>query len=170
MEHFTRPQPEGTTGCGAKERGTEVRRTRVVATLLVIALVAAACTSHTAVNYGGGGGTTTPTVPPTITLVDAVEQSCPAAVTSTCLAIGNVSTIGGIVPGLFEGAAVGTDAYLSYIDSTQGGVDGRKIVLYAEDDKFNGDNNALETQALIRQGDRLRRFVLPGGPGRRGHP
>jgi ABC-type branched-subunit amino acid transport system substrate-binding protein len=70
-------------------------------------------------------------------------------VTSSCIGVGNVSTISGIVPGLFEGAAVGTDAYLSYIDSTQGGVDGRKLVLDSEDDKFNGDDNSAETQALI---------------------
>lgn len=116
--------------------------------LLVIALAAAACTSHKAVN-SGGGNTTVPTVAPTIKFVDAGKVSCTAAVTATCLGVGNVSTISGIVPGLFEGAAVGTDAYLSYIDSTQGGVDGRKIAYYSEDDKFNGNNNSAETQALI---------------------
>jgi branched-chain amino acid transport system substrate-binding protein len=126
-----------------------VKRTRVVTTLLAIALVTAACTSHTAANTGGGGGTTTPTVAKTITLVNAMDLSCPAAVTSTCVTIGNVSTIGGIVPGLFEGAQVGADAYLSYLDSTQGGVDGRKLVLNAQDDKFNGDSNRSETQALV---------------------
>jgi ABC-type branched-subunit amino acid transport system substrate-binding protein len=125
-----------------------MRRTRVVAALLVIALVAAACTSHSAVNSGGGTGTTS-TIPANVKTVDAVKQHCAAAVTSTCIAIGNVSTISGIVPGLFEGAAVGTDAYLSYIDSTQGGVNGRLLTLYSEDDKFNGDDNSAETQALI---------------------
>ena len=44
---------------------------------------------------------------------------------------------------------MGTDAYLSYIDSTEGGVDGRKLVLDSEDDKFNGDDNSSETQSLI---------------------
>jgi ABC-type branched-subunit amino acid transport system substrate-binding protein len=122
-----------------------MRRTRVLGVLLVVALVAAACTSHTAPNSGGG---TTVTAPPT-KLVDAVKQSCPAAVTSTCISIGNISTISGIVPGLFEGASVGTDAYLSYINSTQGGVNGRLLKLYAEDDKFNGDDNSSETQSLI---------------------
>ncbi|MGO9344759.1 MAG: ABC transporter substrate-binding protein [Acidimicrobiales bacterium] len=124
-----------------------MRKTRVVAMLLVVALVGAACTSHKAVNSGGGG--TTPTVAPTIKFVDAAKQSCSAAVTSTCLGVGNVSTISGIVPGLFEGAAVGTDAYLSYIDSTQGGVGGRKIAFYSEDDKFSGNANSAETQALL---------------------
>jgi ABC-type branched-subunit amino acid transport system substrate-binding protein len=123
-----------------------MRRTRVIGALLVVALVAAACTSHTAPNSGGGN--TTVTAPP-VKLVDAVKQSCPAAVTSTCISVGNISTISGIVPGLFEGAAVGTDAYLSYIDSTEGGVDGRILKLYSDDDKFNGDDNSSETQSLI---------------------
>jgi ABC-type branched-subunit amino acid transport system substrate-binding protein len=124
-----------------------MRRTRVVAVLLVIALVGAACTSHKATNSGGSN--TTVTVPKSVKTVDAVKQHCAAAVTSTCIGIGNVSTISGIVPGLFEGAAVGTDAYLSYIDSTEGGVDGRLLALYSEDDKFNGDDNSSETQSLI---------------------
>ena len=63
--------------------------------------------------------------------------------------MGNISTISGIVPGLFEGAAVGTDAYLSYLDSTQGGIDGRKIALISEDDKFSGQDNIAETQSVI---------------------
>jgi ABC-type branched-subunit amino acid transport system substrate-binding protein len=115
--------------------------------LIVVALVGAACTSHKV--GGSGSGTTAPTVSPRITLVDAAKVTCSAAVTSTCLGVGNVSTISGIVPGLFEGAAVGTDAYLSYIDSTQGGVNGRKIAYYSDDDKFSGNSNSAETQALI---------------------
>jgi branched-chain amino acid transport system substrate-binding protein len=116
--------------------------------LLVVALVGAACTSHNQV-APGGGGSTAPTVAKSVTLVNAMDLSCPAAVTSSCITVGNVSTIGGIVPGLFLGAQVGTDAYLSYIDSTQGGIDGRKLVLNAQDDKFDGDSNRAETQALI---------------------
>jgi branched-chain amino acid transport system substrate-binding protein len=127
-----------------------VRRTRVVTTLLVLALVGAACTSHTQAN-SGGGATTTPTVPKNVKLVDAIKLSCPAAVTSSCITVGNVSTVGGIVPGLFLGAQVGTDAYLSYIDSTAGGVGGRKLVFNAQDDKFNGDSNRSETQALVNK-------------------
>jgi branched-chain amino acid transport system substrate-binding protein len=116
--------------------------------LLVVALVGAACTSHNQV-APGGGGSTAPTVAKSVTLVNAMDLSCPAAVTSSCITVGNVSTIGGIVPGLFLGAQVGTDAYLSYIDSTQGGINGRKLVLNAQDDKFDGDSNRAETQALI---------------------
>jgi ABC-type branched-subunit amino acid transport system substrate-binding protein len=84
-----------------------------------------------------------------VKLVDAVKVSCPAAVTATCVTVANISTIGGIIPGLFEGAAVGTDAYLSYLDSTQGGIDGRKVALISDDDKFNGQLNESDTEALI---------------------
>jgi ABC-type branched-subunit amino acid transport system substrate-binding protein len=104
-----------------------------------------ACTSHAPPSAGGG---TAPTVP-NVKLVDAEKLSCAAPVTATCVTVGNISTISGVVPGLFEGAAVGTDAYLSYLDSTQGGIDGRKIALISDDDKFNGQLNESDTQALI---------------------
>ncbi len=103
---------------------------------------------HQSLAPNAGGGTA-PTVAATVSLVNAVDQSCPAAVTPSCVAVANISTISGIIPGLFEGAAVGTDAYLSYLDSTQGGIDGRKIALDSDDDKFNGRLNESDTQALI---------------------
>jgi ABC-type branched-subunit amino acid transport system substrate-binding protein len=117
------------------------------APVVVIVLLAGACTSHAAPSAGGGGPT--PTVASTVKFVDALNVNCPAAVTATCVTVGNISTISGVIPGLFEGAAVGTDAYLSYLDSTQGGVDGRKIELISEDDKFDGQDNLAETQSLI---------------------
>jgi branched-chain amino acid transport system substrate-binding protein len=116
---------------------------------MVIALVAAACTSHPKAGNAGGGTGPAPTVPKTVTLVNAKTLSCSGPVTSTCINVGNVSTIGGPVPGLFAGGAVGTDAYLSYIDSTEGGVDGHKLALISDDDQFNGQLNTSETQALI---------------------
>jgi ABC-type branched-subunit amino acid transport system substrate-binding protein len=119
---------------------------RSSALALAVVLFAGACTNHPA---SSSESAPPPTVATHIKLVDAAEQSCPAAVTSRCLTVGNVSTIGGIIPGLFEGAEVGTDAFLSYLDSTQGGIDGRKIALASEDDRFNGENNRSETQALI---------------------
>lgn len=117
------------------------------APVLAIVLVAGACTSHTTPSAGGGGPT--PTVPATVKLVNVLHVACPAALTATCATVGNISTISGIIPGLFEGAAVGTDAYFSYLDSTQGGIDGRKIELISEDDKFDGQENLAETQTLI---------------------
>ncbi len=130
-----------------RHTGTQIAPVYAWAPALAIALLTAACTSHTAPSAGGGGPT--PTVSPTVKLVDASKVSCPAAVTATCVTVGNVSTISGIIPGLFEGAAVGTDAYFSYLDSTQGGIDGRKVELISDDDKFSGQDNSAETQSLI---------------------
>jgi ABC-type branched-subunit amino acid transport system substrate-binding protein len=113
----------------------------LVSTLL---LFAAACTSHTQ-----NGGSPTPTVAKTIKFVNAEDVSCSAAITSTCLTVGNISTIGGPIPGLFEGGEVGTNAYFSYLDSTQGGIDHRMVRVISEDDQFNGQKNETETQALI---------------------
>jgi Periplasmic binding protein len=130
-----------------RRRSPQNRRLRSRYTLvLTVVLLAGACTSHTGPSAGGG---TTPTVAANVKLVNALDQTCPAAVTPTCVTVGNISTISGIIPGLFEGAAVGTDAYLSYLDSTQGGVDGRKIALQSDDDKFNGQLNQSDTQSLI---------------------
>jgi ABC-type branched-subunit amino acid transport system substrate-binding protein len=105
------------------------------ATLLVtVALLAAAC----------GGGTPGPG-----SSSNALDTSCASA--SSCFTVGNVSVISGPVQGLFEGAQVGTDAYLSYINS-QGGVDGRKFKLIDEDDALTGATNQHETESLIAQG------------------
>jgi ABC-type branched-subunit amino acid transport system substrate-binding protein len=113
---------------------------------MALVLFAGACTSH---DNTSSTSSTAPKVSTNVTLVNAEHISCTAAITSNCLTVGNVSTISGIVPGLFEGAEVGTNAYFSYLDSTQGGINGRKIQVISEDDKFNGQSNRSETQALI---------------------
>jgi ABC-type branched-subunit amino acid transport system substrate-binding protein len=110
-----------------------------------VLLVAAACTSHSPQGNAGPP----PTVAKAIKLVNAEKVSCPAAITSTCLTVGNISTISGPVPGLFEGGEVGANAYFSYLDSTQGGIDGRKVSLLSDDDQFNGQTNEADTQQLI---------------------
>jgi ABC-type branched-subunit amino acid transport system substrate-binding protein len=53
-------------------------------------------------------------------------------VTATSITVGNVSDLSGPVPGLFQGAVNGTEAYLAYVNS-QGGIDGRQIKLQAAD-------------------------------------
>jgi ABC-type branched-subunit amino acid transport system substrate-binding protein len=121
------------------------RTGRSAALVTVIVLLAAGCTSHSPQNATGP----TPTVAKTIKLVNAEQVTCSAAITSKCLTVGNISTISGPVPGLFEGGAVGADAYFSYLDSTQGGIDGRKVSLISDDDQFNGQTNQNDTQQLI---------------------
>ncbi len=100
-------------------------------------------------------------------LVATVATSVPAVattggpaapgVTASTITVGQVDTLSGPVPGLFQGAKDGTQAYLSYIDS-QGGVDGRKLVLQADDDAFSASNYANDTAQLVRSS-----FALVGG-------
>jgi ABC-type branched-subunit amino acid transport system substrate-binding protein len=61
-------------------------------------------------------------------------------VTATSITVGNVSDIGGPVPGLFAGGPLGTQAYFNYINS-QGGVYGRKIKLATSDDQLQCSQN-----------------------------
>jgi len=65
--------------------------------------------------------------------------------TPSTITIGNVSTESA---GLFTGAIVGTEAYADYVNS-QGGVNGRKLVVDALDDQFTGAANKQQTQNAV---------------------
>jgi ABC-type branched-subunit amino acid transport system substrate-binding protein len=80
--------------------------------------------------------------------MSATKTSCPSS--SSCFVAANIATIGGIVPGLFKGALVGTDAYLAYQNSL-GGLDGRKFKLLSGDDQFECSLNQSETQQFLSQ-------------------
>ena len=66
-------------------------------------------------------------------------------VTSTSVTIGNISTE---TAGLFTGAVVGTKAYAAYVNS-QGGINGRRIVVATYDDNFTGSGNKDSTQTAV---------------------
>ena len=66
-------------------------------------------------------------------------------VTAKSVTIGNISTQSS---GLFTGAKVGTEAYAAYVNSL-GGVHGRKIVVDAANDVFQGAPNKNETQSAV---------------------
>jgi ABC-type branched-subunit amino acid transport system substrate-binding protein len=125
---------------------TRFGRGRVVAMLAATALLGAACSSTSsatgsASSGGGGGGTVTPSM-------SATKTSC--ATPSACFTSANIATIGGIVPGLFKGGLVGTDAYLAYQNSL-GGLDGRKFKLLSGDDQFSCNLNQSLTQQYLSQ-------------------
>ena len=88
-------------------------------------------------------GTCTPALAPT-----AAEQASTTGITSKSVTVGNVSTISGPVPGLFEGASTGVKAYFDMVNS-EGGVDGRKLLVDAKDDAFSGQQNMTETQDAV---------------------
>lgn len=69
-------------------------------------------------------------------------------VTANSITVGNVSDLSGPVPGIFEGAAIGTEAYFNYINS-QGGVYGRRLKLDAADSQTNCSQNENATQQLV---------------------
>lgn len=97
------------------------------------------------------------TTPGALPAAAAPAPSSQPGVTASTITVGQVDTLSGPVPGLFEGAKDGTQAYLDYINS-KGGVDGRKLKLDVEDDQFSATNYANDTRALVQ-----RDFALVGG-------
>jgi branched-chain amino acid transport system substrate-binding protein len=70
-----------------------------------------------------------------------------AAGNGSPIVVGNVSTLGGAVPGLFAAAPIGVQAYFNYINS-KGGVNGHKLVLKSVDDGGTCSQNESQTQSL----------------------
>ena len=71
-------------------------------------------------------------------------------VTPSQITLGNVATITGPIPGLFQGSPYAVEAYFNYINS-QGGVNGRKLVMKGGDDALSCSGNQTATQALAPQ-------------------
>ena len=75
-------------------------------------------------------------------LVGAGSQAANASttsdpgVTANSITVGSISDISAPIAGLFEGAKVGTEAYFAMINS-QGGVNGRKLILNGMDSAFS---------------------------------
>lgn len=126
-----------TTGRAARALG--VAALALAASLTVLPLVGAGAASTTA-----------------STEVPVVAAPQPG-LTAHTVTVGQVDTLSGPVPGLFQGAKFGTQAYFDYVNS-HGGVDGRKLVLVADDDGFSAQNYATDTQQLVKTS-----FALVGG-------
>lgn len=118
----------------------------VMATMGMVAITLAGCSSTTsAVSSGNGSKSTIP----------AAAFNDHTGVTASTVTVGNVSTLTG---GLFLGAQVGAKAYAAYVNST-GGVHGRSIIIDGSDDGYNnGANNKALTQADITKD-----FAMVGG-------
>jgi ABC-type branched-subunit amino acid transport system substrate-binding protein len=114
-----------------------------------VALAAAGCGSgvhpNASPSTSTSGGTTS--TASTATSAPVVTGSGPG-ITPITITIGNVSTVGGLVPGLFEGARYGVEAYADYVNST-GGVDGRKLVVDTGDDQLSCTTNTAQTVSLL---------------------
>jgi ABC-type branched-subunit amino acid transport system substrate-binding protein len=86
--------------------------------------------------------------------------AAPAAspgVTATTVTVGSISDISAPLPGLFAGAKTGTEAYFAYINS-QGGVNGRKLILNGMDSAFSPGNVTNETESIAKSD-----FAIVGG-------
>lgn len=116
----------------------------------VVVLVAASLAACSSTNSAAStsSSSTKSTIPPS-------AFSDRTGITPTSVSVGNVSTL--TPAGLFEGAKVGTEAYADYVNS-QGGINGRKIVVNSSDDAYNGADNKQETQAAVDTD-----FALVGG-------
>ena len=106
--------------------------------LVLVAGLFAACSSTNSTS-GTATGSSKPPIP-----ASAFHDH--TGVTPTSVTVGNVTTE---VGGLFTGAVVGTEAYAAYANS-QGGVNGRKIVVSSADDRFEGATNKQEVQTVIQ--------------------
>lgn len=108
---------------------------------LCLALVAGLLTacSSTDTPSGASSGSSVPPIP-------ASAFSDHTGVTPSTVTVGNVTTQ---LAGLFTGGTVGTEAYAAYVNS-QGGVHGRRIVVSASDDRFQGALNRQQTQSVIQ--------------------
>ena len=103
----------------------------------------------------GGAGQASPGQSPGSSAVDAFSGppaggnggSTDVGVTASQIDLGNVATVGGPVPGLFQGAYSGALAYASYVNSL-GGIYGRRLVLHTADDQLQAAQNkaAIDSQ------------------------
>ena len=69
-------------------------------------------------------------------------------VTEDTIKIGNIATLSGPLPGLFQGAVNGVRAYVEYVNA-KGGVNGRKLEVVSEDDALNCNENTKATEQLM---------------------
>jgi ABC-type branched-subunit amino acid transport system substrate-binding protein len=107
---------------------------------MVLVSTLAACSSTT--SNANPPGTTTNSTKSTIPKAAFSDRT---GITATTVSIGNVSTL---LDGIFKGAAVGTEAYADYVNST-GGINGRRIIVDSSDDGYSGAPNRQETQQDI---------------------
>jgi len=120
----------GATAAGADTGGATAQSGANGATAPDAGGAQQAAAGSTAAPAGGNGGATD------------------IGVTADSITLGNVATLSGPVPGLFQGAVIGTQAALAYQNSL-GGVFGRKLKLDVRDDQFDSGQNRAQTIDLL---------------------
>jgi ABC-type branched-subunit amino acid transport system substrate-binding protein len=112
-------------------------------------VLAAGTAAGSAVSGSGSAtGTGTGNGPAAVLPAGGNGGATDVGVTATTVTLGNVSTLTGPVPGVFEGAVIGTQAGLAYINSL-GGIYGRQLKLSVRDDQFDTGQNRAVTLDLL---------------------
>ncbi|MDA8045341.1 MAG: ABC transporter substrate-binding protein [Actinomycetota bacterium] len=116
------------------------RRAALACLVGVAGMALGACSSSkggggtsSATTASAGGGTTAATLPPNAKVTGNLSGP---GVTPTTITIGQIATTTGPVPGLFQGAFDGLDAWVAWINAN-GGIDGRQVKVDRVDDGFN---------------------------------
>jgi ABC-type branched-subunit amino acid transport system substrate-binding protein len=116
-----------------------------VAGLLALGLVATACgsSSKPAATTAGSGATTTP---PTTGATSTADET--TGLTATTINIGEIADVSGPVPGLFQGAVYGTQAWAAYVNAN-GGIDGRKVNLVLKDSALSCTTDTTDLSSIV---------------------
>ncbi len=87
----------------------------------------------------------------------AAAATTTPGVTANSITVGSISDISAPIAGLFEGAKVGTQAYFAMINS-EGGVNGRKLLLNGMDSAFSSGTVTNEAESIAKND-----FAFVGG-------
>ncbi len=135
------------------------RRAALAGLAGAVALVAGACgsTSHSSApaasatggsaTTGSGGSTPGGTIAPPAAVTGTLSGP---GVTATTITLGQITTTSGPVPGLFQGANDGLDAWAAYINA-HGGIDGHTIKIVRADDGFNCNTYTSDLKGFASQ-------------------
>jgi ABC-type branched-subunit amino acid transport system substrate-binding protein len=105
----------------------------------VMGAIVSACTSGTAAS------TSAQSAPPA-----ATGSGNTTGITAKTITIGQITTTSGPIPGLFQGANDGLDAFAAYVNS-RGGVDGRTLRVIHDDDGLDCNTYQQELRSLTQQ-------------------
>ena len=92
-----------------------------------------------------------------VTGAGATPSAATPGVTAKSITVGSISDISAPLPGLFTGAKVGTQAYFAMINS-EGGVNGRKLILDGRDSAFSSGTVANAAKSIAAND-----FAIVGG-------
>jgi ABC-type branched-subunit amino acid transport system substrate-binding protein len=140
-----------TTGVQLAAAGPSASTSSTGSTQSVAGPSGGASTAGPVASGGGGGGVSTPGGSGGSGSAPCVGSggATDVGVTETTITTGSVATVGGPVPGLFKNVQGGVKAYYNYINSTQGGVCGRKLQAEFADDRLDAAVNRSATQSLV---------------------